>query len=155
MLLQDPLYRDALASALQAGTPDSARALYAVNLAAAEEQARINSDTNLSANQRTLELKRLELDQLRANTIATGQDLPPEPPGFATQPQPQASPAPARRNYMVRPGDSIAVIAMVYGVPAGAIRQANPTVNFSRLRPASCSTSLPTSRERRCRFLSR
>jgi LysM repeat protein len=129
-LLQDPLYREALATATQAGTPESARALYAINLAAAGEQDRINTDTNLTASQRSLELKRLELEQLRANTVATGQDLPPEPVATPATPA-----APTRRGYMVRPGDSIAVISMIYGVPASAIRQANPNVNFSRLRP--------------------
>src|SRR6185436_18849167 len=42
-LLQDPIYRDAVAMAQAAGTPDAARAIYAVNLTAASEQQRIQA----------------------------------------------------------------------------------------------------------------
>jgi LysM repeat protein len=123
--LQDPLYRDAMAAAIQAGTPEAARTIYQVNLAAQAEQASIASDTNLTSSQRSLALKRLDLEQSTATTLATGQELPPEPP----------PPQPPRRSYVVHPGDNLSVVAMIFGVPVGAIRQANPNVNFSRLRP--------------------
>ena len=82
-MLHDPVYRDAVATAEDAGTPEAAQAIYAINLAALDEQNRIRGDTNLTAEQKNIELKRLELQQLQANTVATGQDLPPEPPPAA------------------------------------------------------------------------
>jgi hypothetical protein len=126
-LLHDPLYRAAVASAQEAGTPEAARTIYQVNLAAQETQNAIITNTNLTAEQRAIELKQLEADQLRANAVAAGQpllpDLPPLPP---TQP---------RRTYTLRPGDSPATIGLIYGIPEGAIRAANPNVDFRRLRP--------------------
>ena len=79
-MLHDPLYRDAVATAEDADTPEAARTIYAINVAALTEQNRIRGDTNLTAEQKNIELKRVELEQLQANTVATGQDLPPEPP---------------------------------------------------------------------------
>jgi LysM repeat protein len=126
-LLHDPLYRDAVAAADEAGTPDAVMTLYQINQAAAEEQNAIASNTNLTAQQKSIEMKRLELEQLQANTLATGQDLPPEPPA------PPA--APPKRTYTLQPGDSLAVVSLIYGVPASAIRAANPNVNVDRLGP--------------------
>jgi LysM repeat protein len=125
-LLHDPLYRDAVATADEAGTPEAARGLYQINLAAASTQEEIQTNANLTAAQKAIELKQLEADQLRANALATGQQLPPD----ATAQQP-----PPRRTYTLQPGDTPAVIGMIYGVPESAIRAANPNVNFNRLRP--------------------
>jgi LysM repeat protein len=133
-LLQDPLYRDAVATAQQNGTPDAVQVLYQINLAAAAEQNSILGDTNLTAEQRKISLTSLELEQLKANAIASGKDLPPEPP-----PTP-APTAPPRRTYTLQPGDSPAVIGIIYGVPEAAIRAANPGVNFSQLRPGDTIT---------------
>lgn len=126
-LLHDPLYRDAVAAADEAGTPEAARSLYQINVAAASTQSDIQGDTNMTAAQKAIAMKQLELDQLRANAIATGQQLPPD--ASAQQQQPP------RRTYTLQPGDSPAVIGMIYGVPESAIRAANPGVDFSRLRP--------------------
>jgi LysM repeat protein len=126
-LLHDPLYRDAVAAADDAGTPEAAMTIYQVKLAAAATQADINADTNLTTAQRNIESKQLELDQLKANTLAVGQELPPD---SAQPPTP-----PARRTYTLRPGDTAAVISMIYGVPESSILAANPNVDFSRLRP--------------------
>jgi hypothetical protein len=123
-LLHDPLYRDAVVNAQQAGSPESARTIYQVSLAAALTQAAITNNPELSSDQKAIELKQLELEQMKANAIAAGRPLPPEPP-----------PPPIRRTYTLRPGDSPAVIGMIYGVPESAIRDANPNVNFNRLRP--------------------
>jgi len=125
-MLHDPLYRDAVAAADDAGTPEAARTIYQIKLAAAATQNDINSDANLTAEQKAVESKQLELDQLKANTLATGQQLPPEP----TQPT-----APARRTYTVRPGDTAAIVGMIYGLPENLIRAANPNIDFNRLRP--------------------
>jgi hypothetical protein len=126
-LLHDPLYRDAVAAAQQAGTPDAAGTIYAINLAATSQQSDIMSDTNLTATQKTIALKRAELEQLQANTVATGQQLPPEAPPAPTPPP--------QRSYVLQPGDTVAVVSLIYGVPIGAIRAANPNINVDRLRP--------------------
>ena len=131
-LLHDPLYRDAVATAQETGTPEAARVIYQINLASSEEQNRILTDTNLTTDQKNIELKQLELDQLRASTLAKGQDLPPEPP---TAPTP-----PARRTYTLRPGDTAAVVAMIYGLPVSALRAANPNVDLGRLKPGDSLT---------------
>ena len=135
--LHDPVYRDAVAAAEEAGTPEAAGAIYAVALAARAEQDRIRGDTNLTAEQRSIELKRLELQQLQANTLASGRDLPPEPPETPAAPQP-------RKVYVLGPGDSAETIALMYGLPASAIRAANPKVNFSRLKPGTPITIPPS-----------
>jgi hypothetical protein len=132
-LLHDPLYRDAVAAADQAGTPEAARTMYQINLAAAATQNAITNSSDLDSDQKAIELKQLELDQMRANALAAGRQLPPDPP------QPTQ---PSRRTYTLRQGDNPAVVGMIYGVPEGAIRAANPNVDFSRLRPGD-SISIP------------
>ena len=131
-LLQDPLYREAVAAAEKAGTPEAAQKLYAVNLAAAADVERIRSDTSLTADQKNIELKRIELEQLKNNAVATGQELPPEPPA--------PEPAPPKKTHVVRPGDSAAVVALIYGLPVSALRAANPQLNLNRLKPGDTLT---------------
>jgi LysM repeat protein len=126
--LHDPVYRDAYALAEQAGTPEAAQTIYEINLATLTEQERVRANTNLTDEQKTIELKRIELEQLKANTVATGQELPPEPTAPAVQ-------TPPRRTHVVRPGDSLGVVGLIYGLPPGAIRDANPGVDFNKLRP--------------------
>jgi len=134
--LQDPLYRDAVATAQAAGTPEAARDIYAINLAAASEQDRIRADTNLTKEQKDIKLKELDLDQTKANAVAAGQELPPEPPTPA--------PPPRKRTHVILPGDSVAVVALMYGVPVSAIQAANPKVNLRRLKPGD-SIFIPAS----------
>ena len=136
-MLHDPVYRDAVAAAEVAGTPEAAQALYAINLAALAEQNRIRGDTNLTADQKSIELKRLELEQLQANAVAKGQNLPPEPP-------PEPPVIPPRKVYVLGPGDSAATIALMYGLPVDAIKAANPKVDFNRLKPG-VSITIPRS----------
>ena len=126
-LLHDPLYRAAVAAADEAGTPENARLIYQINLAAASTQDAIRSNSDLTTDQKAIELKQLELDQLKANALAAGQQLPPDP----NAPQPTVQ----RRTYTLRQGDSAATIGLIYGIPEAAIRAANPNVNFARLRP--------------------
>ena len=137
-MLQDPVYRDAVAAAQQAGTPEAAQTIYAVNLAAQAETNRIRRDTNLTAEQKAIELKRVELEQLQANTAAAGQDLPPEPP-----PPPPLPPQP-KKVPVLGPGDSLATIAAMYGLPEGAIKAANPKVDFKKLKPGMSITIPPS-----------
>jgi hypothetical protein len=132
-LLQDPLYRDAVATAQAAGAPQTARNLYLINMAAAASSNSIYANASMTPDQKAIELKQLELDQLKANTLVTGGQLPP---------QPTPSPNPIRRTYTLRQGDSPAVIGMIYGVPESAIRAANPNVDFRRLR-AGDSINIP------------
>src|SRR5437588_3023006 len=134
-LLQDPLYRDAVAKAEEAGTPEAARTFYAINLAAAAEQERIRADATLSEQQRAVELKRLELEQLKANTLASGQDLPPDPQ--------EAPKAPPKKTHLVRQGDTPAIISLLYGVPIGAIQAANPQVSLNKLKQGDVLTIPP------------
>jgi LysM repeat protein len=133
-MLHDPLYREAVTTADAAGTPENARLIYQINLAAASTQDAIRSNADLTTDQKAIELKQLELDQLKANALATGQQLPPDP---NAQP-----PQPPKRMYTLQPGDSPATIALIYGVPEAAIRAANPNVDFARLRPGD-SISIP------------
>jgi LysM domain len=136
--LQDPLFRQAYAQAVQAGTPELAATLYEISLAADSQQQDIRSNANLTADQKNIELKQLELDQLKANTLATGQELPaespPNPPGLS----------PPKRTYVIHPGDNVAVVSMIYGVPVSALRQANPNLNLNRLRPGDALAIPPS-----------
>jgi len=134
--LHDPVYREAVAAAEEAGTPEAARAIYAINLAALAEQNRIRGNTNLTAEQKNIELKRIELEQLQANAVATGQDLPPEP----TPPPPPPLP---KKVYVLSAGDSAATIALMYGLPVSAIKAANPKVDFNKLKPGVAITIPP------------
>ncbi|MGO8677647.1 MAG: LysM peptidoglycan-binding domain-containing protein [Limisphaerales bacterium] len=138
--LQDPLYRQSMAQAIEAGTPEAAATIYQINLAAQSQQDSIRSDTNLTTSQKSIELKQLELDQLQANTLATDQELPPEAP-----PLPPALP---QRTYTIHPGDTAAVVSMIYGVPISALRQVNPNLNLNQLRPGDSlvipATQLPS-----------
>jgi LysM repeat protein len=128
-LLQDPMYRDAYAQAVESGAPETAQTIYQLNQEAEQEFARIRGNTNLTSTQKEIELKAAELAQLKANAVATSQELPPEPPA-----QPQTPP---RRTYVTRPGDSASVVSMIYGVPISALRAANPNLDLNRLSPGT------------------
>jgi LysM repeat protein len=134
-LLHDAGFRDAFAAALQAGSPDAAPALYEINQAAAQEQARIRANTNLTAGQLAIESKKAELDQLKAVAQALGQDLPPEPPPLPPKPAPV-------KIHMLANGEGLDFLARLYGVNPGDIRAANPNVDFSKLK-AGVSVSIP------------
>lgn len=123
--LQDPLYREAMGTAIASGNPDSAELIYMGNLAAEQERTAI-TNANYTASQRALAQKQMELEQLTANTLASGQRLVPELPPMPPTP---------RRTYTVRAGDTPGVISLIYGIPVNALRQSNPNVNLQRLRP--------------------
>ncbi len=135
-LLHDPAYQDAWATAQQAGTPDAAKTIYELNVATAQQRSAIRANTNLSPAQMAIELKRAELEQLKAAALATGQELPPEPATTEanTNVPPAAPPIPSHV-YVIGPGESAASIATLYGVPIDSIQAANPGVNIQRLRP--------------------
>ncbi len=131
--LQDPAFREAYATALASGAPETAPTLYELNAETQREQARIRAATNLTAMQREIELKAVELAQLKANAQATGQELPPDP----TAQTPNQNQTPPRRTYVTRQGDNAAVVSMIYGVPVSALRAANPNTDLSRLGPGT------------------
>ena len=134
-LLQDPAYRDAFAAAQKAGDPSAAQTLYQINLATAEHQAAIRANTNLTAEQRAIELKRAELEQLKANAQALGQEvLPEEPPPPPPKTPPPAPPMPTHP-YVLGVGETAATIARAFGVSLDAIQAANPGVRLNRLKP--------------------
>ncbi len=45
---------------------------------------------------------------------------------------------------MINPGDTAAVVSMIYGVPISALRQLNPNLNLNRLRPGDALIIPPT-----------
>ncbi len=87
--LQDPLYRQAMAQAIQAGTPEAAASIYEINLAAQTEQDSIRSNTNLTASQKSVELKQLELE-------STHGQYPRHRPGTAPRAAPAAAGSPPK-----------------------------------------------------------
>jgi hypothetical protein len=133
-LLHDPVYRDAYATALQAGDPGAAVTLYEINQTTAQELARIRANTNFSSEQLVIELKKAELEQLKALAQALGQELPEDPP-----PAPKAQP---KKIHVLSPGENLSFLSRLYGVNPDALRAANPNLNLDRLK-AGDSVSVP------------
>jgi LysM repeat protein len=122
--LHDAAYRDAYAQAQQAGTPEAAGPLYEIRQAVEEEQQRIRNNTDLTEEQKAIELKRIELEQLMANALALGQELPPEPP----------KPPMPTRNHTFRERENLIGLALMYDVPVSSIVAANPGLDFNKLK---------------------
>jgi len=135
-LLQDPTYQASFATAQEADAPDAVGALYEINQASAEELARIRANTNLTAEQRAIEAKKAELEQLKATAQVLGQEVTPEP-------TPAPKPRPTKTHVLAN-GESLNVLARLYGVNPDALRAANPNVNFDKLK-AGDSLSVPLS----------
>ncbi len=133
-LLHDPLFREAYVQAQRAGDPDSAFTLYEINQVAAVEATRIRGNSNLTAELRAVELKKAELEQLKAIAQAMGQELPAEPP-----PPPKPPPA---KVHVLKPGEGLDFLSRLYGVNPGDLRAANPNIDFSRIKPGE-SVSVP------------
>ncbi len=126
--LHDPAFRDAVEAVIAGGgTAQAVSALYAVNQEVSLQQALIAANTNLTALQRQIELKKIELAQLQAEAQATGQ-LPPEP---SAPPQPTVS----TRPHVIQPGETIGLLARNYSTRVSDIIAVNPGVNFSALKP--------------------
>lgn len=126
--LQDPTYRDAYALGKKFDSPQSVQALYEINQATAEEKSRINADTNLTAEQKAIALKHVELEQLKAQSEAAGQELP-------ASVKPAPTPEPPKRIHTISAGESVATVSLLYRVAISAIRDANPNVDFTKLKP--------------------
>ena len=122
--LQDPLYQQAMATAIQNGDPNSADALYGINVAAQSEQTRIQSNANLTDAQRALALKQLELDQLAATTGQTSPEPVPLPPS-----------RPATQPHVMGKTETAAGLSKLYGISLNAIQSANPSIDVNNLKP--------------------
>ncbi len=121
--LQDPLYQQAVATAIQNGDPNSADAIYGINLAAQSEQNGIQSNSNLTDAQKTLALKQLDADQYAAST---GQQVPdPVPP-----PQP-----PVGRPHVMGKTETASGLSKLYGISLNAIQAMNPSIDVNNLKP--------------------
>jgi LysM repeat protein len=125
--LQDPLYRQAMAAAVQAGDPSSADALYGINLAAQSDSNAISSSSNLSDSQKAIAQKQLELDQLKAATAASGQPTLPDP-----VPVPQPPPA---IGHVMGQTETASGLAKLYGLSMNAFQAANPGIDLNNLKP--------------------
>jgi hypothetical protein len=147
--LHDPIYRDAYAQAQQAGTPESADVIYQINLATAQQQAAVRANTNLTAEQRAIELKRIELEQLKAQAQAMGQDVSEDQAPMP--PPPREVPGSNRNvrthNYVFATGDTLASVAQRYGVSLNDLKAANPNLDFRRIK-AGDSIQVPDPMQR-------
>ena len=126
-LMHDERYREAYAEAQKAGAPETAGALYEIKVAAAEELARIKEKPGLTEEQRAIELKQAELEQLKANALALGQEDPTEP----VKPPPKPAPF---KIHVVANGEGLNRVAQIYGIQPSQLRAANPNLNFDRLK---------------------
>lgn len=124
--LQDPLYQQAMATAIQNGDPNTADAIYGINLAAQNEQNAIQSNTNLTDAQKALALKQLDADQFAASTGQT------PPSDVANPPSPSA---PQGRPHVMGKTETALGLAKLYGISLNAIQAANPNVDVNYLKP--------------------
>ena len=131
--LGDPAYLSALEKITDGkGDPASLGLLYAINRESTAEQERIQNDTSLTDTQREIELKRLELEQLKATAQALGEKLLDEPGQKDAPPKPEP-----QKVHRVATGESLDRIARIYGVDPNALRAANPGLNFEKLEPGA------------------
>jgi LysM repeat protein len=133
--LHDSDYRDALAAAQQSGNPNTADTIYQINLATAQQQAMIRANTNLTPEQRAIELKRVELSQLTATAQATGQEVQAEQPPLPSTTEIPTAPDIRSHPYVLSVGDTVSSIAVRYGISMNELKAANPDVDFKKLRP--------------------
>ncbi len=126
--LSDPAYLSAV-EALGEGraTPEAVRLLYAINRAKAAEEERIENDPTLTDTQREIELKRLELELLKAAALARGEELLDE---SGQKEKPKSEPM---KTHSALAGESLDRIAYAYGVTPAQLRALNPNVNFDKL----------------------
>ncbi|MGC3956898.1 MAG: LysM domain-containing protein [Verrucomicrobiota bacterium] len=126
--LSDPAYLSALETLGEGrATPEAIRLLYAINRAKAAEEERIENDSTLTDTQKEIELKKLELEQLKAAALARGEELLDEA-GQKEKPKPEPM-----KTHSALAGESLERIAFAYGVTPAQLRALNPTVNFDKL----------------------
>lgn len=126
--LSDPAYLSALETlGLSNATPESIGLLYAINREKAAEQERIENDPTLTDTQKEIELKKLELEQMKATALARGEELIDEP---SQKEKPKPEPM---KIHNVAAGESLDRLARLYGVLPDALKAANPGINFNNL----------------------
>jgi hypothetical protein len=130
-MLFDQSYQDAVAVAKEADAPKAAGVLYEINEAVSGEAERIRANASLSELQREIELKRIELEHLKAAALALGEELPQE---TATPSPPKAPPG---APHVLGPNENLNSISELYRVSQTALRNANPGVDMDRLKPGS------------------
>ena len=128
--LHDPLYEQAMATAIQSGDPGTADAIYAVNVAAQREQNRIQSNSNLTDSQKAIELKQIELDQLTAAAAMSGQPPPPE-----SAPAPPSPPSPPLASHVMGQTETVAALSRLYNVPMSQLQALNPGMDLDHILP--------------------
>lgn len=134
--LQDPAYLNAIETMANGGNTTALKLLYAINREASAEQNRIMNDDSLTEMQREIELKKLELEQLKATAQVLGEKLSDDTPN-ATPAKPEPM-----KVHSVAAGEGLERIARIYGVDPNALRAANPNINFEKIQ-AGTSISVP------------
>ena len=130
-LAQDPAYRDALAAVQQAGvSPSAVSSLYALNVATAQELARIQNDPTLTDEARAAQIKALQDQQQSARNQLLGINQAQQPPLPLPPPPPDSGPT---QTHSFSPGETIYQIADQYGVTLNDLLSANPNLNFNQL----------------------
>jgi hypothetical protein len=126
-LSQDQAYQNAVAQAQTTNaSSDVVQRLYRANLAAQQEQNRIQNDPTLTPEQKAAQLQAVAQTLQQASDLLLGKTQaapPPMPP--ATQPA---------QTHAYAPGETIDMIAARYGVSPNAILNANPNININGLR---------------------
>ncbi|MCS7337485.1 MAG: LysM peptidoglycan-binding domain-containing protein, partial [Verrucomicrobiae bacterium] len=123
--LQDPVYRDAVAAAQQAGAPGAAPVIYEIKREASAELARIQQDPTLSTAQKEIEMRKVELEQMKAIALALNQQITEETPPLP----------PVLVIHRLGPFDTIQNVAARFGVTVNDIVAANPGTDLSQLKP--------------------
>jgi len=126
LVLHDPAYQDAVAAAQAGGNPQSADTIYEINRAAAEEQSRVQSNSTLTAELKTVQQKNIELQQAQGNAAALGQ---------APMDQPPMPPMPPTSTYTLSIGENLNTVSQRSGVPINVIQLLNPNLDLTTLRP--------------------
>ncbi len=123
--LQDPLYQQAMATAIQNGDPNTADAIYGINLAAQNEQNAVQTNPTLTDAQKTLALKQLDADQFAASTGQT-------PPSDAAPPAPPQPPA--SQPHVMGKTETALGLSKMYGISINTIQAANPSIDVNNLK---------------------
>ena len=131
--LQDPNYRYAMDVASHAENAKAVSAVYQIAQETAAERQRIENDSQLTAAEKEIRLKEVELEQLRANLTALGQ-LPQQTPAAAPQPGPQ---------HFIRPGETLERLALTYGVSVNELLELNRDRDVRSLQPGQFLTVPP------------
>jgi LysM repeat protein len=132
--LHDPLYRQAMATAQQAGDPGSVDTLYAINLTAQHQRDLIQSNANLTDSQKAIELKQLDVDQLTAATSASGQAVPPDTSSPPPPPPSQSTATPIVSHVMGNT-ETVQALSQLYNVPMSQLQALNPGIDLNNIMP--------------------